>query len=94
MPVKLLKLSGVNRARIELEQREDTETLITDAKYGFIAGALAETLKANPQTRRHKSEIIDTFITHKIWGIPIFIGLMWATFYGTFKIGQLSYELD
>ncbi|MDO9257233.1 MAG: ferrous iron transport protein B [Bacteroidales bacterium] len=76
------------RARIELEQREDTETLITDAKYGFIAGALTETMKANPQTRRHKSEIIDTFITHKIWGIPIFIGLMWATFYGTFKIGN------
>jgi ferrous iron transport protein B len=76
------------QARIENEQREDTETLITDAKYGFIAGALAETLKANPQTRRRNSEIIDTFITHKIWGIPIFIGLMWATFYGTFKIGS------
>jgi ferrous iron transport protein B len=76
------------QARIELEQREDTETLITDAKYGFIAGALAETLKANPQTRRRNSEIIDTFITHKIWGIPIFIALMWATFFGTFKIGH------
>lgn len=76
------------RGRIELEQREDTETLITDAKYGFIAGALAETLKANPQTRRRNSEIIDTFITHRIWGIPIFIVLMWATFYGTFKIGH------
>jgi len=74
--------------RIENELREDTETLITDAKYGFIAGALAETLKANPQTRRRNSDIIDTFITHKIWGIPIFIGLMWATFYGTFKIGN------
>ena len=78
--------------RIEHEQREDTETLITDAKYGFIAGALAETLKANPQTRRRNSEIIDTFITHKIWGIPIFIGLMWATFYGTFKIGSYPME--
>lgn len=76
------------QSRIENEQREDTETLITDAKYGFIAGALAETLKANPQTRRHRSDIIDIFITHKIWGIPIFIGLMWATFYGTFKIGN------
>jgi len=76
------------QSRIEQEQREDTETLITDAKYGFIAGALAETLKANPHTRRRNSEIIDTFITHKIWGIPIFIGLMWATFYGTFKIGS------
>jgi ferrous iron transport protein B len=74
--------------RIENEQREDTETLITDAKYGFIAGALAETFKANPQIRRRNSEIIDTFITHKIWGIPVFIGFMWATFYGTFKIGS------
>jgi len=76
------------RTRIETDQREDTETLITDAKYGFIAGALAETMKANPQTRRRNSEIIDTFITHKFWGIPIFVGLMWATFYGTFKLGN------
>jgi ferrous iron transport protein B len=76
------------QTRIENELRDDTETLITDAKYGFIAGALAETLKVNPQTRRKNSEIIDTIITHKIWGIPIFIGLMWATFYGTFKIGN------
>jgi len=76
------------QARVELDLREDSETLITDAKYGFIAGALAETLKANPHTRRRNSEIIDTFITHKIWGIPIFIFLMWATFYGTFKIGD------
>ncbi len=74
--------------RIELEQREDTETLITDAKYGFIAGALAETMKTNPQTRRRNSDIIDTFITHKLWGIPVFIALMWITFYGTFKIGN------
>jgi len=78
--------------RIEHEQREDTETLITDAKYGFIAGALAETLKANPQTRRRNSELIDKLITHKIWGIPIFIALMWATFYGTFKIGSYPME--
>lgn len=74
--------------KIETEQREDTETLIADAKYGFITGALAETLKLNSQTRRRNSEIIDTFITHKIWGIPIFIGLMWATFFGTFKLGS------
>ncbi len=76
------------QARIELEQREDTETLITDAKYGFIAGALAETLKPNLHTRRRNSDIIDTFITHKIWGIPFFIVMMWVTFYGTFKLGN------
>jgi ferrous iron transport protein B len=74
--------------RIETEGNDDCETLITDAKYGYITGALAETLRPNEHVRRKKSEIIDTFITHKIWGIPIFVLLMWLTFYGTFKIGQ------
>lgn len=74
--------------RLENDFSEDTETLVTDAKYGFIAGALAETVKENPQNRRRNSEVIDTLITHKFWGIPIFIFIMWATFYGTFKIGQ------
>ena len=78
--------------RLEQDLGEDTETLITDAKYGFIAGALAETLKESSQTRHKKSEVIDTLITHKFWGIPIFIFIMWATFYGTFKIGQ--YPMD
>ena len=74
--------------RIEEEGNDDCETLITDAKYGYIAGALAETLTPNQHVRRKASEVIDIFITHKIWGIPIFIFLMWLTFYGTFKIGQ------
>ncbi len=74
--------------RIESEGKDDCETLITDAKYGYIAGALAETLTPNVHVRRKVSDTIDIFITHKIFGIPIFIFLMWLTFYGTFKIGQ------
>ncbi len=85
---EIMEVSQSEILRIETDQRDDSETLVTDAKYGFIAGALAETLKVNPYTQRKKSEIIDTFITHKIWGIPIFIFLMWATFYGTFKLGK------
>jgi len=78
--------------RIETEQRQDTESLIADAKYGFIAGALHETFIPNPVVQRRKSEVIDTIITHKVWGIPIFIFLMWLTFYGTFKLGNYPME--
>jgi len=74
--------------RIESSLRQDTESLIADAKYGFIAGALRETYRLNELTQRKTSEIIDTIITHKVWGIPIFIFLMWLTFYGTFRLGQ------
>ena len=78
--------------RIENELKQDTESLIADAKYGFIAGALRETFSANPVVQRKKSEVVDTIITHKVWGIPIFIFLMYLTFYGTFKLGQYPME--
>ena len=78
--------------RIEISLKQDTESLIADAKYGFIAGALRETFTVNEVTQRKTSEIIDTIITHKVWGIPIFVFLMWLTFYGTFRLGQHPME--
>jgi ferrous iron transport protein B len=41
---------------LETHINEDSETIITDAKYGFIAGALKETYKGNINTRRRKTE--------------------------------------
>lgn len=75
---------------LEQDFQEDTETLITDAKYGFISGALKETYKENKHKRRNKTEteIIDTFLTHKIMGLPIFLFFMWLMFYSTFSFGE------
>lgn len=75
-------------SKLENAYKEDTETLITDAKYGFIAGALKETYKESTQQKRQTTELIDTFITHKLFGFPIFLFLIWLTFYTTFTIGQ------
>jgi len=74
--------------KIETDLNEDTETLITDAKYGFIAGALKETYKESPQVRVRKSEILDTFLTHKLFGFPIFFFFMWLMFQSTFTLGE------
>jgi len=73
---------------LENSYEDNIETTITDLRYGFISGALKETLKLNPEKRIHKTEIIDTFITHKVWGIPIFVFFMWLTFYSTFTLGK------
>ena len=56
--------------KLETRLNDDSETLITDAKYGFINGALKETYQANKFKKRLKTdtEIIDTFITNQdIW---------------------------
>jgi len=89
---QILKTRDSEVKYIFKELNEDAESLITDAKYGFIAGALKETVEANPVTIRKTSEIIDIIITHKVWGIPIFIFFMWLTFFGTFKLG--SYPMN
>jgi ferrous iron transport protein B len=73
-----------------LEQRyeDQTENLITDARYGFIAGALKETYQYNNSDKVKKSEKIDTILTNKFLAIPIFFGFLWLMFISTFKIGQ------
>jgi ferrous iron transport protein B len=73
--------------RLELVYDENSETLIADAKYGFIAGALKETYKNGPQIRRDQSREIDKILTHRLWGFPVFIFFIWMTFQATFTLG-------
>lgn len=78
--------------KLEEIYNDDSETLITDAKYGFIAGALKETYVENIHKKRQSAQIIDEFITHKVFGFPIFLLFMWISFYTTFKLG--AYPMD
>mgnify|MGYP003815206919 CR=1 FL=1 len=75
-------------ARLESALAEDSETIITDAKYGFLAGALKETFHEGIHNRRRATDVIDTFLTHKVFGFPIFIFFMWLMFYTTFTLGE------
>lgn len=74
--------------RLESIFREDSESVITDAKYGFISGALKETFKGKLKSERLKSVIIDKLLTHKYWGFPFFLFFLWVMFETTFTLGQ------
>ena len=71
---------------------EESEQAITDAKYGFIAGALRETYVDNHQEKSRTTHFIDAIVTHRIWGYPIFFLFMYLMFEVTFSIGQ--YPMD
>ena len=77
---------------LEDSNKDDSESLITDSKYGFIAGALKETFKAARRQRKRKSDVLDAILTHRFFGIPIFLFFMWLTFYTTFTVGQYPME--
>ena len=78
--------------KLEDAFKEDSETILTDTKYGFISGALRETYHGNGKVLHRKSERIDNYITHKYFGFPIFIFFMWVMFQSTFSLGQ--YPMD
>ncbi len=73
--------------QLENEYADNSETIITDAKYGFIDGALRETYKEQKPVHG-KVRSLDDLLTHKIWGFPIFILFMWLMFQTTFTIGN------
>ena len=68
---------------------DDVTAAIANEKYGFIAGALAETL--TPSKNPEKSALthtIDSLVTNRALGFPIFIALMFTIFWLTFTIGS------
>ena len=67
---------------------EDSEQAITDAKYGFITGALKETFRENDLEREQTTRVIDSIVTHRIWGYPIFFLFLYIMFEGTFVMGE------
>ena len=71
---------------------EDIETAFADQKYGFISGALRETYTPGKKEQTQVTKIIDAFVTHKLWGFPIFFFLMWLMFYCTFNLGAYPQE--
>lgn len=77
---------------IQKEAKEDSESAITDAKYGFIQGALKECFDKKRQYTRRMTTRIDSVVTHPLLGYPIFLLLMYVMFYCTFNIGQ--YPMD
>lgn len=74
--------------KLEKHLNEDSETIITDAKYAFVAGALKETYKHSHRAKHKKTASIDHYMTHKYWGFPIFLFFIWLTFYVTFRLGE------
>lgn len=73
---------------IEDVGQEDISSAIAGEKYGFISGALHETYEQGEEPRNVKgTEIIDTIVTHKLFGFPIFLLIMWLMFWATFEIG-------
>ena len=81
-------------ARVKEETGNDSETAIMDAKYGFINGALKEVkfTTGDKKDTYQTTHLIDSILTNKYFGFPIFFLVLLVMFTATFVIGQ--YPMD
>lgn len=91
---QIQKQSLLDRQRIKNIFSEDAAHLMTDARYAFIRGALKEAY--TPEKTRSKQQTftdkLDSILTHKIWGFPIFLFFLWVMFQTTFTLGQFPMD--
>ena len=85
---EIIAIRSKETLRIRKVMNEDSEQAITDAKYGFITGALKETFTDNHLEKEQTTRVIDSIVTHRIWGYPIFFLFLYIMFEGTFVLGD------
>lgn len=91
---EILKHRDEAAKRVKEETKEDSETAIMDAKYGFIHGALAEAgyTTGNGKDTYQLTHLLDRILTNRFVGFPIFIALLALMFFVTFNLG--AYPMD
>lgn len=71
---------------------DDPEIVMTDERYGFIAGIIKEVLTTITKQRIDISRNIDLVLTNRFIGFPVFIFFIWAMFQLTFSLGAYPME--
>lgn len=70
---------------------QNYEKQIINEKYDYIEEIIRECL-FNKDEKAAFTDKIDRFLTHPVWGIPIFLGIMAAVFFFTFTVGDFLKE--
>ncbi|MDR3267231.1 MAG: ferrous iron transport protein B, partial [Tannerella sp.] len=84
---QLLKMVTEETSWLEHKYNSRIETIIADAKYSFIRGALKETYQPSDR-KKIKGYELDNIMTDKWLGIPVFLFMMWLMFQLTFTLGS------
>lgn len=88
----IVALRDKEAERLKRELNDDPQTIIAAEKYGFIQGALTETLEGNLKHDEKTTKIIDSIVTSRLFGLPLFFGVMILMFWATFQIGSYPME--
>ncbi len=88
----ILQASQALRKQLAERYDDEPQIVMTDERYGFIAGIVREVQTSTTRQRVDMSRTIDLVLTHRIFGFPIFVLFIWAMFQLTFTLGEFPVQ--
>ena len=89
---KILQEALSQRSYLRDRFDDEPEIIMTDERYGFIAGIIKEVHTTSIKERVDISRNIDLVLTNRFIGFPIFFIFIWAMFQATFSFGAYPME--
>ena len=72
---------------------EEIDTLLARVRYEHIGRLCAKTIRQKSPRKVSRSDKVDRVVMHPVWGVPIFLGLMYLVFTLTFTVGTPLMDL-
>ena len=66
----------------------EADTFMADRRYAMLAGACRDAISMTQEKRREISDKIDAVMTNKFLGLPLFLLIIYATFWFTFTLAD------
>jgi ferrous iron transport protein B len=76
----VLAAADVSRAHIEAHLGEPADLVIADARYGYVHGVVREVMDASRVSRYSRTDRLDSVLTHRWLGLPVFFAVMYVVF--------------
>ncbi len=90
-PAELAAAVTAARARLEAAG-VDWRTVAIEARYARIADLIAASVTEEAVPHETLSDKLDRVFTHRVWGIAIFVGLMWLLFQSIFTFAKVPMD--
>ena len=80
-------------AWIERHYSKDAEIVVSEQRYGYVRGAVAETVSVMRVPDFSFTAAVDRVIMNRFLSLPLFLGVLWSVFQLTFTLGALPMAL-
>ncbi len=85
---ELIRTRDESLAHLRRIHGDDAETMIADARYGFISGLMKDVLEKPPVEKVTMTDRIDRLMLNRWLGIPFFLLILFGVFQFTFTVSN------